>query len=486
MYLGLDLGTSGIRALLVDADGCVVGEASAPCLVTHLQPGWSEQNPEEWINACRKAMAELRSQHPKEVAAVQAIGLSGHMHGATLIDRNGDVLRPCMLWNDTRADAQARRFDAMPMFRDTTGNIVFPGFTAPKIEWVRENEPDVFAAIHKILLPKDYLRFWLTGESLSDMSDSAGTSWMDVGTRSWSSELLDACQLSEAQMPQLIEGSDQAGELRDQLRTEWGMTGPVIVAGGGGDNAAAACGLGCLSAGDGFVSLGTSGVLLAASDTYAPAPDKAVHSFCHAVPDTWFQMGVTLAATDSLNWLAKVTGSTPAALAGTLPEKPSGTSSALFLPYLSGERTPHNTATPCGVFAGMDISSDQSDLTAAVMEGVAFSLADCLHALRSTGTEISALTTTGGGSKSPFWLQTIANVLDVTLDLPANGEFGAALGAARLAMAADIGGDINSLMSKPEIAKTIEPDASLVSIYQERYAQFRALYPAVTSALLPA
>lgn len=483
MYLGLDLGTSGLRALLIDENGHPVAEASASCSVQHLHPGWSEQDPNEWVDACSDAMRSLKQSHPKEVARIAAIGLSGHMHGATLLDENLNVLRPCMLWNDTRSAAQAQRLDETPGFRDLTGNIVFPGFTAPKVDWVRENEPDVFARIHKILLPKDYLRYWLTGRCVSDMSDSAGTAWLDVGTRAWSKNLLEACGLEEAQMPELVEGSEASGELRNELRDIWGIKGPVLVAGGGGDNAAAACGLGCLSAGDGFVSLGTSGVLLAATDRYAPAPENAVHSFCHAIPNTWFQMGVTLAATDSLNWLAKITSSTPAELDAALPDTPTGPSSALFLPYLSGERTPHNDATPCGVFAGLEIGADPATLTAAVMEGVAFSMKDCLNALRATGTQIEALITTGGGTRSRFWLHTLANVLDVDLKVPAKGEFGAALGAARLAMAAHLKSPASDIMQKPDIAEVVTPDQTLKAQYEARYAQYKALYPAVKSAL---
>ncbi|CUI86899.1 xylulokinase [Cognatishimia activa] len=482
MYLGLDLGTSGIRALLVNESGMPIGEASASSDVSHPHPGWSEQDPAQWIAACEAAITELKANHGSELRAVRAIGLSGHMHGATLLDKDHKVLRPCMLWNDTRSAQEAQQLDSQDRFRTLTGNIVFPGFTAPKVDWVRVHEPDVFSQVAKILLPKDYLRLWLTGDCVSDMSDSAGTAWLDVDKRNWSGALLDACQLTEDQMPSLVEGSESSGGLRAELLSDWGIEGPVIVAGGGGDNAAAACGLGCLQAGDGFVSLGTSGVLLAATDTYAPAPEKAVHSFCHAIPNTWFQMGVTLAATDSLNWLAKICGSTPAELASALPEMPTGPSSATFLPYISGERTPHNDASPSGVFAGLSVGAEQADLTSAVMEGVAFSLKDCLNALRATGTNVTSLITTGGGTRSRFWLNTLANVLDVPLQVPAKGEFGAALGAARLGMAAVSDQALTEIMTKPEIAETIEPNTDLSDAYAARYEQFKSLYPAVKSA----
>jgi len=483
MYLGLDLGTSGIRALLVDESGRPIAESSAPCTVAHPHQGWSEQDPAQWIKACSTAMSALKASHPAEVQSIKAIGLSGHMHGATLLGQDHNVLRPCMLWNDTRSAVEAQELDAQPMFRSLSGNIVFPGFTAPKVEWVRRHEPDIFAQIHKILLPKDYLRFWLTGDCVSDMSDSAGTAWLDVDQRKWSTDLLSACALDVSQMPTLVEGSQASGQLRSNLLSDWGIAGPVVVAGGGGDNAAAACGLGCLAAGDGFVSLGTSGVLLAATDAYAPAPEQAVHSFCHAIPDTWFQMGVTLAATDSLNWLAQIVNTTPAALDAALPLEPAGPSAALFLPYLSGERTPHNDAKPSGVFAGLSIGASQEVLTAAVMEGVAFSLKDCLGALRATGTKVDGLITTGGGTRSRYWLKTLATVLDLPLQVPAKGEFGAALGAARLGMAAHLDGNNLDIMTKPAIAEVIEPKIDLSEAYASRYGQYKALYPAVKSAM---
>lgn len=483
MYLGLDLGTSGVRALLVDETGAPVGEASAKCNVSHPNPGWSEQDPTDWTHACSNAMQTLKAAHPNGVAHIKAIGLSGHMHGATLLDQQDKVLRPCMLWNDTRSENQAKEMDAQPEFRALTGNIVFPGFTAPKVAWVRDNEPDIFARLSKVLLPKDYLRLWLTGERISEMSDAAGTAWLDVGERQWSSELLAATGLDLAQVPTLVEGNANTGTLRAELCADWGIAQAPIVAGGGADNAAAACGLGCMSAGDGFLSLGTSGVLFAASDSYAPAPGKAVHSFCHAVPDTWFQMGVTLAATDSLNWLAKLVGQNPADLANQLPNEIEGPSSVTFLPYLSGERTPHNLATPNGVFTGLGMRSDPVAMTAAVMEGVAFSLKDCLNALRATGTTVPSLITTGGGSRSAFWLKTLATVLNLPLHVPAKGEFGAAMGAARLAILAQTKAEVQQVMVKPAIQQVIEPNSHLCERYQSRYAQFQELFPAVQSAL---
>ncbi|NKX38854.1 xylulokinase [Tritonibacter mobilis] len=476
MFLGLDVGTSGLRALLADEGGNVIGVADAAYGVSHPRTGWSEQDPQDWITACQTAIAALRRDHPTELAALRGIGLSGHMHGATLLDAAGKVLRPCILWNDTRSAAEAAQLDGTEGVRDLSGNIVFPGFTAPKLAWVKAHEPEIYAQVAKVLLPKDYLRYWLTGAYVSDMSDSAGTSWLDVGARDWSEQLLEVSGMRRDQMPDLVEGSAAGGDLRDALCDEWGIDGPVVVAGGGGDNAVAACGAGCFREGEGFVSLGTSGVLLAAKAAYKPDPASAVHTFCHAVPDTWYQMGVILAATDCLNWLSRTLGQTPATLAGLLPDQVTGPSSVTFLPYLSGERTPHNDARIRATLAGLDIGDGPAELTQAVMEGVAFALRDCLEALKGTDTNLTRLLAVGGGTRSPYWVETLATVLGVSLDIPDKGEFGAALGAARLAMTAT-GADISAVMTAPPIAHTIDPRRDLTEAYDASYARYRALYP---------
>lgn len=352
MYLGLDLGTSGIRALLMDPEQRIIGSASAATPVSRPHPGWSEQDPEDWTGACKEAVAALRAAHPVEFAAVRGIGLSGHMHGATLFDRSDRALRPSILWNDTRASLEAAAMDADPRFRQVTGNIVFPGFTAPKLAWVAKHEPALFDQTAMVLLPKDALRLWLTGEHISEMSDAAGTSWLDCAARDWSDDLLAATGLSRAQMPRLVEGSAPGGQLRADLLADWGLTGPVIVAGGAGDNAASAIGMGTIREGQAFVSLGTSGVIFAANDAFRPLPESAVHAFCHALPDRWHQMGVILSATDALNWYAGITGSAAADLARELGDDLVAPGSASFLPYLSGERTPHNDAKIRGAFTG--------------------------------------------------------------------------------------------------------------------------------------
>ena len=474
-FLGIDLGTSGLRALLTDAGGVPLASAERHYEVQHPRSGWSEQDPADWIAALEGAVSDLRA-HPAW-AGLRGIGVAGHMHGATLLDAQDRVLRPCILWNDTRSFAEAARLDADPQLRALSGNIVFPGFTAPKLLWVATHEPQIFAQVARVLLPAAYLNLYLTGDHVADMSDSAGTSWLDTGARDWSDALLEAGQMRRDQMPRLVEGSDRAGDLRRDLRAAWGLTQPVAVAGGAGDNAAAACGIGALHEGQGFVSLGTSGVLLAARDGYHPAPETALHSFCHAVPGRWYQMGVMLSCTDSLNWLARITGQRPADLTAGLAEMPPPPGKPRFLPYLSGERTPHNDAEIRGAFTGLGTETTRDDMTRAVLEGVSFGLKDSAEALRATGADLPHLFAIGGGTRSRSWLRLLATVLDLPLHLPAEGEFGAALGAARLGRMAATGEAPEVVLTPPATAEVVDPVAALVPAYAEAYARFRAAYP---------
>ena len=474
MYIGLDLGTSGLKGVLIDDSQRVLAEASAPLTVRRLFEGWSEQDPAQWISAAETVLGQLATHGP-----IRAIGLSGHMHGATVLDASNQVLRPCMLWNDTRSHLEAAQMDANPAFRAISGNIVFPGFTAPKVEWLRSHEPALWSRIAMILLPKDYLRLWLTGDHISEMSDSAGTAWFDTGRRDWSDNLLSACHLTRAQMPKLIEGSSASGTLRPELAARLGLPPGVIVAGGGGDNAAAGVGVGVVRAGEAFVSLGTSGVLFAANNGYQPNPATAVHTFCHALPATWHQMGVILAATDALNWYAGLVGQTAATLTGELGplQAPSKTR---FLPYLGGERTPLNDAAIRGAFIGLEHSTDRSAGTRAVLEGVTFAIRDCRDALASTGTRLEHLIAVGGGSRSDYWLCAIATALDIPVQIPAAGDFGGAFGSARLAIMAATGAGAE-IATLPPIARVIQPDRALSDAFDAGYARYRAAQSAIRS-----
>ena len=475
MFIGLDLGTSALKGLLINDSQSVLAEFSAPLSVSRPKDGWSEQSPADWIAAAEAVFDGLAAQH--DLGKVAGIGLSGQMHGATLLDAADQVLRPCILWNDTRAHVEAAEMDADPVWRKISGNIVFPGFTAPKLVWVQRHEPDLFAQVAKVLLPKDYLRLWLTGEHVAEMSDAAGTSWLDTGARDWSDDLLARTGLTRAQMPRLVEGADISGQLRGAVATRWGMRSDVVVAGGAGDNAASAIGSGVVKAGQGFVSLGTSGVLFAANDGYQPDPATAVHTFCHALPETWHQMGVILSATDALNWYAGVVGQSAAELTGGLGAL-TAPSRTLFLPYLGGERTPLNDAHIRGAFIGLDHATDRTAATRAVLEGVTFAIRDCRDALAATGTELSSLLAVGGGSNSDYWLKAIATALDMPLDLPVAGDFGGAFGAARLGQMAATGGGAD-LAPPPKIARRIEPETALVSAFDDAHQSYRAAQAAI-------
>ncbi|HEY8576604.1 MAG TPA: xylulokinase [Devosia sp.] len=483
-YLGIDIGTSGVKALLIDDQGKPLGDASAPAVEpVRPHPGWSEQNPADWWTATLAAVDTLKQSHPAALAAVRGIGLSGHMHGATLLGKDDAVLRPCILWNDGRSAAECAEMEAaLPQLRDVAGNIAMPGFTAPKLAWVRKNEPAIFEQIEKVLLPKAYVRLLLSGEHVEDMSDAAGTLWLDVARRDWSDELLTLTGLTRAHMPRLVEGSAVAGQLKADLAQRWGMTGEVVIAGGAGDNAAAACGIGAIRPGEGFVSLGTSGVIFVSNDKFRPNTAGAVHAFCHAIPNTWHQMGVILSATDSLNWLSRITGQKQADLAAAAEAQFTGPGEEIFLPYLSGERTPHNNAAARGSFVGLSQSTDTAKLAQAVMEGVTFAFRDSQRVLQDAGTSIGRLLAVGGGSKSPLWLRMIATNLDTEIALPEDGDFGGALGAARLALCAAEGADPQDVMTMPPIKTIIAPDTKLSAAYSDQYARYRALYPAIEEA----
>jgi xylulokinase len=474
MYIGLDLGTSGLKGLLIGEDQAVLAEASAPLTVQRPRPGWSEQSPADWIAAAESVLDQLAA---RDLAAVRGIGLSGQMHGATLIDAADEVLRPSILWNDTRSHEEAAELDADPMFRRLTGNIVFPGFTAPKLVWVARHEPAVFARVAQVLLPKDYLRLWLAGEHVAEMSDAAGTSWLDTGARAWSDDLLAATGMNRAQMPRLVEGSAVSGQLRPALAARWGLPAGVLVAGGAGDNAASGVGVGVVRAGEAFVSLGTSGVLFAANDGYHPDPATAVHTFCHALPGTWHQMGVVLAASDALNWYAGLVGEGAAALTAALGAlQPPGRT--LFLPYLGGERTPLNDAAIRAAFLGLDHATDRAAATRAVLEGVTFAIRDCRDALAATGTRLDNLIAVGGGSRSDYWLEAVATALDCPVQLPVAGDFGGAFGAARLALMAATGAGAE-IATLPPIARSIRPDRALVAAFDAGHARYRAAQTAI-------
>lgn len=479
MYLGIDIGTSEVKALLLDASHHVIGSAGSALTVQRPHPGHSEQQPEHWWAATQSALAQLRHAHPAEYAAVRGIGLSGQMHGAVLLDAQDQVLRPAILWNDTRSAAECLEMMAeLPNLPALAGTLAMPGFTAPKLRWVARHEPGIFKRTAKVLLPKDYVRLMLTGEYVTDMSDASGTLWLDVQQRAWSDALLALTGLTQAHMPRLVDGSEAGGFLKTDVAQALGLPQGIVVAGGAGDNAASAVGMGAAEAGQGFLSLGTSGVLFVVTPSYQPNAASATHAFCHALPQRWHQMSVMLSAASSLQWVTDLLG---APNAGVVAGKAGALSLAeraaapLFLPYLGGERTPHNDANVRGSFHQLSFDTDAARLGYSVIEGVTFGLKDGLAALNAAGSTVTRLSLVGGGARSAFWAQQLASALSTEVVTHGSSAVGGALGAARLAWLAT-GAAQSTVCLSPEIEASYRPNAAEQDMLAARYAQFRSLY----------
>ncbi len=485
-FLGLDIGTSSIKALLIDGVQRILADISVPLALSRPQPLWSEQNPWDWAEGVEAAVAAARRHAPEAFARLGGVGLSGQMHGATFLDAAGAPLRPAILWNDGRSFAECAELERrVPDFRRRAGNIAMPGFTAPKALWVARHEPEIFARTARILLPKDFVRLRLSGEAVSDMSDASGTLWLDIERRRWDDELLAATGLSQAHMPALVEGSAVSAYLSPAVASAWGLAGRRIpIAGGAGDNAASAVGVGATAAGQGFVSLGTSGVVFSVTDKFISLPERTLHAFCHAVPGRWHGMAVMLSAASALSWVAgaigragDIAGCVEAAEAfARLPQ--AAASAPLFLPYLSGERTPHNDAEATGTFAGLRAEHGADALVYAVLEGVAFAFADGVDVLTEAQARPNVAMLVGGGARSAYWGQMIADVTGLTIDLAIGAEAGAALGAARLGMLAAGVGDEAQICSRPPIQRQFVPDAARAAVHAPRLKRFRALYAA--------
>lgn len=481
MFLGLDIGTSAIKAVLVDEMQQVLAQGSVSLSVSRIRDGWSEQDPQDWWRACVEVIRGLEYSSPNSLHNVQAIGLSGQMHGATLLGKYGDVLRPAILWNDSRSAAQCTTLEQrVPELGDITGNLAMPGFTAPKLLWVMEQQPELFAQIHKVLLPKDYIRYRLSGIYASDMSDAAGTLWLDVGKREWSETMLAATGLNLEQMPDLFEGSEQSAVLSSETAQLLGLNRDIPIAGGGGDNACGAVGIGAVTPGQAFISLGTSGVFFVSNAAFSPNPDQGMHAFCHALPDTWHQMGVTLSAASCLDWVVKLTGSSSVdELMREIDALVPTPSSLIFLPYLSGERTPHNDANARGVFFGMNHETTRAQLGRAVLEGVAYSFADAQEALIQGGADIGRTAVIGGGSRSRVWGEILASVLGRPLDYLADGEYGPAFGASRLARLAKTGEAVTDVCTPATVSRTQLPNEQWMQHYSGMLNRYRGLYVAL-------
>jgi xylulokinase len=483
-FLGLDVGTGGARAVAVDESGSVVAEASSEYPLHSPRPGWSEQDPEDWWRASREVLGKVAAELEDEVVG---LGLTGQMHGSVFLDSSEQVIRPALLWNDQRTEVQCQEItEAVGKERqiEIAGNPALTGFQAPKIVWLRDEEPENYSRVSHVLLPKDYVRLKLTGERATDASDAAGTLLLDVRGRDWSREILDALEISFKWMPKVYEGPESTGELDGTIAGELGLPPGIPVAAGGGDNAAAAVGTGIVREGLVSSSIGTSGVLFAHTDAFSPDPSGRLHAFCHAVPGAYHLMGVTLSAGGSLAWWREATGRGYDELVGTAEQVPPGAEGLLFLPYLSGERTPHLDPKARGAFVGLTTRHTVAHMTRAVMEGVVFSLKNSLGIMRDLGVPVEEIRATGGGARSTLWRQLQADVYGLPVRRTISDE-GPAYGAALLGgVAAGVYGDVDEATSVVGLrGEVTEPDAERSRVYQDYYQVYRSLYPSQREAM---
>ena len=480
-YIGIDLGTSAAKLLLVDGEGRILNEVTKEYPLEFPNPGWSQQAPQDWKKAVMEGVPQLLAGF--DGSQVAGIGCGGQMHGLVVLDENDNVIRPAILWNDGRTAKQVDYLNGVvgkEKLSALTANIAFAGFTAPKILWMQDEEPENFAKIAKIMLPKDYINYILTGVHCCDYSDASGMLLLDVQNKCWSKEMLDICGISEKQMPGLYESYEVVGTVLPDVAAALGIPASAKVVAGAGDNAAAAVGTGVVGAGGCNISLGTSGTIFISSDKFGVDPNNALHAFAHA-DGGWHLMGCMLSAASCNKWLCdeilKTTDYAAEQVDITLDKL--GNNHVYFLPYLMGERSPINDTNARGTFTGMSMDTTRADLTQAVLEGVAFAIRDSVEVARSLGIEITSSKICGGGAKSALWKKIMANVLNVQLQCVAS-EQGPGLGGAMLAMVAcgaypTVADACNALVS---VASTVEPEAELVARYENRYQQFRKIYPA--------
>lgn len=476
LYLGLDMGTSAVKAVLMNDQGALVAASSFPLSVSRPQPLWSEQDPAHWWSAVNNAVMSLDKEMRKQV---RAIGLAGQMHGATLLDGTDQPLRPAILWNDGRSAAQCATLKHLvPNAEAITGNLVMPGFTAPKLLWVKEQEPEIFEEVSTVLLPKDYIRLKMTGEKATDMSDASGTSWLNVEQRRWSDDLLAACDLNSSHMPSLYEGTQVTGTLLSAVADDWGMECIPVVA-GGGDNAAAGVSIAAVDPGTGFLSLGTSGVTFVPIAAYQANPAGAVHTFCHCIPALWHHMAVHLSAASCVDWGAQLLGlSSPQVFFECAEKAGASPGDELFVPYLSGERTPHNDPSARGAFFGLGYETDPGRLANAVLEGVAFAFKSGVKALTMAGTSVDSLHLVGGGSRSRYWGLILSSALQLPLSIGDPEASSPASGAARLAQIGTTGAGFSTVCAPRDIDCVMEPDADLAAKLDEKWERFSQAYEA--------
>lgn len=472
MYLGVDLGTSSLKATVIDDSHQVRAAAEVALQVIHSGDHQKEQDPRQWEAALEHACSQLAVQIP--LNQIERVGLTGQMHGATCVDESGRVLRPCILWNDGRSYAECEQLNQLgTTFTDRSGNLAMPGFTAPKLMWLRAHEPEIYHKIRKVLLPKDYLRLVLTGDYATDPSDASGTLWLNPETRQWDAALMEMTGADPDWMPSIMEGPEESGQISAQASKRFGLPRARVVS-GGGDNACGALALGMTKPNQAFISIGTSGVFFVVSDRHQACPSQTVHAFAHALPNTWHQMTVTLSAAHALAWLSDVLGQSVDGLVHRVSVSHRTETDVLFLPYLNGERSPHNDPEIRGSFLHVSATTTAEDLCLAVMEGVAFSFCDGLSALRHANASIQSALSIGGGAQSKYWLQIFANALEIPVETSEASSIGPSLGAARLAMH-----DQDLAYPMEHITDRLIPNSTRQDYYQSKLAGYRQAYAAI-------
>ena len=480
-YLGIDLGTTALKCIITDDKQRVAGVSEVRLAISRPRPQWSEQAPAEWWASLQKACKTLRLAHKDAWARIAAIGLSGQMHGAVVLDGAGRVLRPAILWNDGRSLAEATHLnETIPDIGQLAGVRAMAGFTAPKILWLQEHEPEIFKNIAMLLAPKDFLRFQMSGDFITDPCDASAMLLFDVGRRQWSKNLVEAVGLSLGKLPKVSEGPEASSQLSKSAAKLLGLPHGLPIATGTGDAAASAIGIGAIHEGDGFISLGTSAQYFITSKDYRPRPKQMIHALCHGLPDLWYQVAAMLNGASPLTWLGNLlqSGNVQSLLQRTQRHY-RGMGNILFLPYLNGERTPHDDPLARAAFHGLQAGTTQEDLALAVLEGVALSLADCQDVLEQSGTRVAELLVVGGGTRSTFWMQMLANALNRPITIAKGSEVGAAFGAARLARLAVTGEAFAEVCGKPKALLQLQPEQKLSKAYADRLGDFRALYHAL-------
>ncbi len=481
-YIGIDLGTSSVKLLLMQKDGTLLSSVSKEYPVSYPKSGWSEQNPEDWLRQTLAGLAELLATEQADKDKIRGIGVGGQMHGLVALDKDDRVIRPAILWNDGRTEKETEYLNreiGKKKLSEYTGNIAFAGFTAPKILWMKKNEPEKFAAISKIMLPKDYLVYMLTGAFTTDVSDASGMLLLDVKNRKWSKEMLEICDIREEMLPEVRESYDISGYMKTDILESLGLSGKIAVVAGAGDNAAAAIGTGTVENGSCNISIGTSGTVFIASDVFAIGENNAIHAFGHA-NGKYHLMGCMLSAASCLKWWLEDILKTDDYQGEQKDIKGAGDNPIYFLPYMMGERSPHNDPNVRGAFLGLGMDTTRAQMAEAVFEGVSFGLKDSLEIARSLGIEIKKTKLSGGGAKSPIWQQILANILDLDIEILETEE-GPSLGGAILAAVAcgEYASVEDAARAIVKVKKTIKPQKELVEIYQKKYETFRRLYPAI-------